>query len=69
MPGCRTSVRSTLLRAPQARISLSRYVRVKAVPPRAANDNRSLGPRFWPWALALGVAPSLALVVILSLAV
>ncbi|WP_430911769.1 hypothetical protein [Methylobacterium sp. sgz302541] len=49
---------------------MSRYVRLRAAPPRAANDNRHPArSRLWPWVLAFGAAPTLGMAVILALAV
>lgn len=68
MPGCRSTIRSSTLRSPREPAPLSRYVRLRTAPPRAANDNgRFQGPRLWQWALALGVAPTVGLALILSL--
>ncbi|VUD72327.1 hypothetical protein [Methylobacterium symbioticum] len=67
MPGCRK-----LETAPNAairgeRVALARYVRVRARPPRAANDNRRLAaPNLWHWALLVGVAPTIGIVAALS---
>lgn len=47
---------------------MSRYVRLRAVAPKPANDNRSpAAPRIWHWAVALGAAPTIGLALIVSL--
>lgn len=68
MPGCRRSIRSSTFRPEGERISVSRYVRLRAVAPKPANDNRSpAAPRIWHWAVALGAAPTIGLALIVSL--
>ncbi|MEA1834198.1 hypothetical protein U8607_19075 [Methylobacterium durans] len=68
MPSCNRSVSpSHALRPRRSRVELSRYVRVRAAPPRAANDNRTGAPQLWRWAIALGAAPTLAVALALSL--
>ncbi|MDR7039084.1 anti-sigma-K factor RskA [Methylobacterium sp. BE186] len=68
MPSCNRSVGSShALRSERRRLELARYVRIRAVPPRAANDNRTGAPQLWRWAVALGAAPTLAIALALSI--
>lgn len=67
MPGCRKLDSAPTSAARGDRVLLSRYVRVRARPPRAANDNRRIAaPSLWHWALLVGVAPTIGLVAVLS---
>ncbi|WP_238296665.1 hypothetical protein, partial [Methylobacterium soli] len=46
----------------------SSYVRLRAVPPRPANDNRSASaPKLWHWAVAIGTAPTIGLALALTI--
>ncbi|GEP05471.1 hypothetical protein [Methylobacterium oxalidis] len=67
MPSCSRFASSSHAHRPgRGRVELSRYVRIRAVPPRAANDNRTGAPQLWRWAIALGTAPTLAVALALS---
>ncbi|WP_375463075.1 hypothetical protein [uncultured Methylobacterium sp.] len=65
MPGCRKLDLSSSPPAARGRVELATYVRRRARPPRACNDNRGPALR-WPWALLIGAGPALALVAALS---
>ncbi|KAB1071799.1 hypothetical protein [Methylobacterium planeticum] len=68
MPSCRRSLSSTLPPTGHDRVELSRYVRLRAVPPRPSNDNRGpSAPKLWHWALAIGTAPTIGLALALSI--
>ncbi|MGU3540910.1 hypothetical protein [Methylobacterium sp. A54F] len=68
MPGCRRFASSDLPPTRRNRVEVSRYVRLRAVPPRASNDNRAAAsPKLWHWALAFGTAPTIGLVLALSI--
>ncbi|MFD0934037.1 hypothetical protein [Methylobacterium trifolii] len=46
---------------------MAHYVRLRARPPRPANDNRSAArEHFWHWALIIGAMPTIGLVMALS---
>jgi hypothetical protein len=68
MPSCRRSFSSNLPPTGHARVELSHYVRLRAVPPRPANDNRSASaPKLWHWAVAIGTAPTIGLALALTI--
>ncbi len=68
MPGCRKLEPAPSSAFRGDRVPLSRYVRVRSRPPRAANDNRRLSaPSVWHWAMLVGLVPTLGLVAALSI--
>ncbi|WP_336486820.1 hypothetical protein [Methylobacterium nigriterrae] len=68
MPGCRSTISANLPPIRRDRVELSRYVRLRAVPPRPANENRrSSAPKLWHWALAIGTAPTIGIALALSI--
>ncbi len=68
MPGCRHSTASPMAPHPGSGVCLSRYVIEGRPSVRPANDNRiPSAPGFWPWAVAIGVAPVLSAMVLLAL--
>lgn len=68
MPGCRKlDTPPTTSHPPDGRVVLSHYVRLRARPPRAANDNRrTAGPALWHWALLVGIGPAVGLLAAVS---
>ena len=68
MPSCRRSLSSNLPPTGHDRVQLARYVRLRAIPPRPANENRRPStPKLWHWALAIGTAPTIGLVLALTI--
>lgn len=68
MPGCRKlDAFPTTPRPTDGRVVLSHYVRLRARPPRPANDNRrAAGPALWHWALLVGIGPVFGLIAAVS---
>ncbi len=68
MPGCRHSASPPMAPTPGSGVRLSQFLQSGRVTVKAANDNRpSHIPAFWPWAVAIGVAPVLSGILLLAL--
>ncbi|GJE17152.1 hypothetical protein AIGOOFII_1865 [Methylobacterium marchantiae] len=68
MPGCRHSAAPPMTPRPGSGVRLSHYVLNGRPAVKPVNDNRPpYLPAFWPWALAIGVAPVLSAMMLLAL--
>lgn len=68
MPGCRHSAAPPMAPIPGSGVRLSQFLQSGRPTVKPANDNRpSHVPAFWPWAVAIGVAPVLSGILLLAL--
>ncbi|CAA2107179.1 hypothetical protein MBUL_04033 [Methylobacterium bullatum] len=68
MPGCRHSTALPMVPQTGSGLRLSQFIVNGRTSVRPVNDNRPPHiPGFWPWALAIGVAPVLSGILLLAL--
>ncbi|CAA2145064.1 hypothetical protein OICFNHDK_2514 [Methylobacterium bullatum] len=68
MPGCRHSTALPIVPQTGSGLRLSQFLVSGRPSVRPVNDNRPPHiPGFWPWALAIGVAPVLSGILLLAL--